>query len=125
MLDWEMSTLGDPLMDLGRLSATGSMPMTRRVARPGLRPDDAARQPEPRAVVERYTARSGLQSAPVFYYVYGLFKIAVIVQQIYRATGRGSQGRAVRAAHRVVRAASHMAGRAIEHGRISRLRGAE
>ncbi|MFL6195233.1 MAG: phosphotransferase family protein [Thermoanaerobaculia bacterium] len=85
VLDWEMATVGDPLMDLG--TSLGYW----------MDPDDA---PDLRVlpagpttlegnlnrgqVVERYAARSGRDvSGVLFYYVYGLFKIAVIAQQIY------------------------------------------
>ena len=61
----------------------------------------------------------------VFYYAYGLFKIAVIVQQIYARYRQGltKDERFARLID-VVRAASRLASRAIELGRISRLSGA-
>ena len=60
----------------------------------------------------------------MFYYVYGLFKIAVIVQQIYARYKAGLTkdqrfGRLIQ----TVRAASRTAALAIEKGRISGLRG--
>ena len=72
-------------------------------------------------------SRSGRRSGravpnPVFYYSYGLFKIAVIVQQIYARYRRGvTQDERFGGLIQVVRAASGMAKRAIERGRISRL----
>ena len=58
----------------------------------------------------------------VFYYVYGLFKIAVIVQQIY-ARYRAGHTRDPRFADLIhgVRACSRVATRAVELGRIDRL----
>ena len=77
-------------------------------------------------LLERYTERSRRNvPAPVFYYAYGLFKIAVIVQQIYARYRQGlTKDERFAGLIEVVRAASRMAGRAIERGRISRLGGA-
>jgi aminoglycoside phosphotransferase (APT) family kinase protein len=81
--DWDMCTVGDPLTDLGTLLSSwfeadeqyaflASMPsrvpgfMTRREA------------------VERYARRSGRDMSRMpYYYVFGLFKMAVIVQQLF------------------------------------------
>jgi aminoglycoside phosphotransferase (APT) family kinase protein len=85
VFDWDMCTRGDPLADLGTLMASwiergevlegsgvGSMPshvpgfLTRREA------------------VERYCRRRGIDPSPVPYYlVFGLFKMGVVLQQIY------------------------------------------
>src|SRR4029453_1761535 len=74
-------------------------------------------------LVERYAVRSGrTMSDPVFYYAYGLFKIAVIVQQIYARYRQGlTKDERFARLIEVVRAASGLAMRAIELGRISRL----
>ena len=85
VLDWEMATLGDPLMDLGSSLAywveAGDdrlMRMTRR--QPTFLPGMLTR----REVVERYCGRMNLSAAHFpFYEVYGLFRLAVIAQQIY------------------------------------------
>ena len=85
VLDWEMSTLGDPLMDLGNALAYWVQPdddlfmrLTRRQPShlPGmLRRDE---------IVAYYLERTGLKPANwAFYEVYGLFRLAVIAQQIY------------------------------------------
>ncbi|WP_156755690.1 phosphotransferase family protein [Actinokineospora pegani] len=85
VLDWEMSTLGDPLMDLGGAAAYW------------IEADDdavfqqARRQPThlpgmlSRAeLVEHYCARMGLSPDNwAFYEAFGLFRLAVIMQQIY------------------------------------------
>jgi len=85
VLDWEMATIGDPLMDLGTsLSywAEANDPATfyqlpfGPTAKPGMmtRKDFA----------ERYLARSGRHADNlVFYYAFGLIKTAVVLQQIY------------------------------------------
>ena len=123
-LDWEMSTLGDPLMDLG--SALGYWvdaddPPEWRQQAFGVTtlPGNLSRE----QLVERYALRSGrAMPDPVFYYAYGLFKIAVIVQQIYARYRQGlTKDERFAGLLEVVRAASGLAVRAIELGRISRL----
>jgi len=84
VFDWEMSALGDPLVDLGILLAywMPTAPPTQRDAlttvtsRPGwFTPDE---------VIERYASRSGRDVSNIGYYeVFALFKIAVVIQQIY------------------------------------------
>lgn len=84
ILDWEMATVGDPLMDLGTSLAywveEDDNPILQTVAGPTGLPGNFTRT----ELVERYAARSGRDVGDiVFYYVYGLFKVAVIGQQIY------------------------------------------
>jgi aminoglycoside phosphotransferase (APT) family kinase protein len=85
VLDWEMATVGDPLMDLG--TALGYWvdpddPPALRDLR--LSPTDLAGNPRRSEIAACYAAASGRDLGDlVFYYVFGLFKIAVIVQQIY------------------------------------------
>ncbi|MBK9032177.1 MAG: phosphotransferase family protein [Myxococcales bacterium] len=91
VLDWEMATVGDPLMDLGTslgywVEATDAAPM--HMLRFGLThlPGMMTRA----EVVERYVAASGRPVADaVFYYAYGLFKTAVVAQQIYYRFAKG------------------------------------
>ena len=74
-------------------------------------------------LVERYIVSSGRQvDDPVFYYVYGLFKIAVIVQQIY-ARYRAGHTRDPRFARLIdgVRACARVALAAATRGRLDRL----
>jgi aminoglycoside phosphotransferase (APT) family kinase protein len=85
VLDWEMATLGDPLMDLGNSMAywveADDDFLYRRVRR---QPTHLPGMLKRREVVERYCDRMGLSSAHwPFYEVYGLFRLAVIAQQIY------------------------------------------
>jgi aminoglycoside phosphotransferase (APT) family kinase protein len=85
VLDWEMATIGDPLMDLGSALAYWVhaddnllMRVTRR--QPTHLPGMLRRE----EVVAHYLARTGLRPANwAFYEVFGLFRLAVIVQQIY------------------------------------------
>jgi aminoglycoside phosphotransferase (APT) family kinase protein len=84
VLDWEMAALGDPLVDLGILLAywDATAPpgqhdaLTTVTTLPGWL--------TPAELVERYAARSGRDLTRLkFYEVFALFKIAVVVQQIY------------------------------------------
>ncbi|NTV64551.1 MAG: phosphotransferase, partial [Oscillochloris sp.] len=85
VLDWEMATLGDPLMDLGSMLAYWVQPNDDPILR------SARRQPTHlpgmltrREVVDYYLERSGMQVTNwAFYEVFGLFRLAVIAQQIY------------------------------------------
>jgi aminoglycoside phosphotransferase (APT) family kinase protein len=85
VFDWEMSTLGDPLMDLGTTLAywveEGDRDDLKAVAfGPTRLPGSYTR----RQLVDRYAERSGRAVHDLdFYYCFGLFKIAVVVQQIY------------------------------------------
>ena len=91
VLDWEMATLGDPLMDLGTtlgywIEAGDPEPLRRMRLGPTSLPGCLTR----RELVARYEAATGQSVAnPLFYYVFGLFKIAVIIQQIYARYVRG------------------------------------
>ena len=86
VLDWEMATLGDPLMDLGNSLAYWVQADDDRVARSTRRqPTNLPGMMTRREFVDAYFERSG-RARPdnwVFYEVYGIFRLAVIVQQIY------------------------------------------
>ncbi len=123
-LDWEMSTLGDPLMDLGSTLAywvDADDPPEWRQQAFGVTtlPGNLNRE----QLVERYASRASFRvSDPVFYYAYGLFKIAVIVQQIYaRYRQGGTKDERFPRLIEVVPPASRMAARAIAQGCISQL----
>jgi aminoglycoside phosphotransferase (APT) family kinase protein len=89
VLDWEMATVGDPLMDLGASLAYWAEPGDGTLARTfniSWLPGNLTR----REVVQRYAEKSGRSvETPVFYYVFGLFKNAVIAQQIYSRWKQG------------------------------------
>jgi aminoglycoside phosphotransferase (APT) family kinase protein len=87
VLDWEMATVGDPLMDLGAALAywvqADDDPAFLAVRR---QPTHTAGMLTRHEVVERYTASRGLDVTPEqwrFYDVFGAFRLAVIAQQIY------------------------------------------
>jgi aminoglycoside phosphotransferase (APT) family kinase protein len=124
VLDWEMATIGDPLMDLGCTLGYWVDPDD---------PDDWQQQSfgvttlpgnlNREQLLHRYSQLSARNaSQPVFYYAYGLFKIAVIVQQIYARFKQGltKDERFARLIH-TVRAASHTAELSIKKNRISKL----
>jgi aminoglycoside phosphotransferase (APT) family kinase protein len=85
VLDWEMSTAGDPLMDLGTTLAywveEGDRDELKAIA---FGPTRLAGSYTRRQLANRYAERSGRAVHDLdFYYCFGLFKTAVIVQQIY------------------------------------------
>jgi aminoglycoside phosphotransferase (APT) family kinase protein len=91
VLDWEMATIGDPLMDLGTTlaywtEATDPEPFHHHIVGPTTQSGSLSR----RELVEYYGQTTGRDvSNMLFYYVYGVFKVAVIAQQIYARYVRG------------------------------------
>lgn len=85
VLDWEMTTIGEPLMDLGSsltywMSKDEGDEMLSMPFNPRVLMENITR----RQLVEMYEEKSGRKvSNAVFYYVFGTFKLAVIAQQIY------------------------------------------
>ncbi|MEU4080781.1 phosphotransferase [Streptomyces venezuelae] len=82
VLDWEMSTLGDPLTDLGLLVMYSTpldlpdSPISTTATAPG--------HPTAAELVERYAARSGRDtSALPWYTAFAWFKLAVILEGIH------------------------------------------
>ncbi len=91
VLDWEMATLGDPLMDLGASLAywveAGDPPEMHALR---MMPTHLEGAPTRREVVRRYADISGSDvGAFDFYYCYGLFRLAGIIQQIYYRSYHG------------------------------------
>lgn len=86
ILDWEMATLGDPLMDLGGALAYWVEARDGRGMRLLQRqPTDLPGMLTRDEVVAHYAQRTGRDVEDwVFYEVFGLFRLAVIVQQIYQ-----------------------------------------
>jgi aminoglycoside phosphotransferase (APT) family kinase protein len=121
VLDWEMATLGDPLMDLGTalgywLDPDDAPDLRARPIGPTFLPGSLSR----REVVDRYAARSGRAVPdPLFYYVFALFKAAVIYQQIYKRWVEGhTRDPRFAALIEGVRAVGRQAARALGRGRI-------
>jgi aminoglycoside phosphotransferase (APT) family kinase protein len=85
VLDWEMATIGDPFMDLGTTLGywvdRNDLPELQLFQ---LSATTLEGNPSREGILEMYENKSGHRvNNPVFYYVFGLFKIAVIAQQIY------------------------------------------
>jgi aminoglycoside phosphotransferase (APT) family kinase protein len=85
VLDWEMATLGDPLMDLGNSLAywveAGDDRLMQSVRRQPTHLPGMLTRAE---VVSYYCGKRGLPQVDFTWYrVYGLFRLAVIAQQIY------------------------------------------
>ena len=90
VFDWDMATIGDPLADLGGTLAYWAEPddVLFRLIDPGgyalgsiMTRDD---------VVGLYAAATGLDvSNAAYYHGFGLFRVAVILQQIYIRYRRG------------------------------------
>jgi aminoglycoside phosphotransferase (APT) family kinase protein len=124
VFDWEMATIGDPLMDLGtKLGYWVDADDTEEWQRYGFgltRLPGSLRRSE---VLEYYARRRGSDiSEAVFYYTYGLLKIAVIVQQIYFRYRKGiTKDPRFSDLDKLVRACGNLAQRAIERRRIDRL----
>jgi len=90
VLDWEMSTVGNPLMDLGTSLAYWAQADDSEALKPfslTWLPGNLTRG----EFVDRYAEKTGFDmSNQVFYYVFGAFKIGVIIQQIYARYKNGS-----------------------------------
>ncbi len=121
VLDWEMSTIGDPLMDFGTAvsywmqsddAAMFQQPLFGVTSKPGMmsRAD----------VARRYLERSGRRTDHlVFYYAFGLYKTAVVLQQIYFRFAKGlTQDPRFAPLGMVVRALADQARGAIERDAI-------
>jgi aminoglycoside phosphotransferase (APT) family kinase protein len=91
VLDWEMATVGDPLMDLGTtlgywVEAGDPEPLIKTATSPTYLPGSMSR----RELIDCYQEKTGRRcDHAVFYYSFGLYKIAVIIQQIYARYVRG------------------------------------
>ena len=91
VLDWELATIGDPLMDLGSSLAYWVQTDDDAVFQSFRRqPTHEAGMLTRREVVAYYGERTGLDvSGWRFYEVFGLFRLMVIIQQIYRRYALG------------------------------------
>ncbi|MCJ7726174.1 MAG: phosphotransferase family protein [Acidimicrobiia bacterium] len=90
VLDWDMSTIGDPLVDLGTALAYWSGPDDPTYPVFGSQGYTLAHVMGKPEIAERYAARTGFDiSGLAFYEALALFRIAVIVQQIYIRWRRG------------------------------------
>ena len=121
VLDWEMATIGDPLMDLGTtlgywIDPGDSALLKARAFGPTHLPGGLSR----REVVARYAERTGRPTGDLlFHYVFALFKMAVIIQQIYQRYVDGhTHDPRFASLGQVVGVLGAQAARALERGRI-------
>ena len=121
VLDWEMSTVGDPLMDfgtaLGYWVQADDPPELQAVRMCATAvPGSLTR----RELCARYEARTGRDVGNIlFYYCFALFKTAGVVQQIYYRYKQGlTHDERFAAMIHAVRALGAAARRAIERGQI-------
>lgn len=91
VLDWEMATVGCPLMDLGCTLAywiNHDDPEDKQLMR--MYPTNLPGSMTRKELAARYGEKTGLDvSNMLFYYCYALFKVAVIAQQIYFRYAKG------------------------------------
>ncbi len=125
VLDWEMATVGDPLMDLGTSLAYWTEPQEAeafQLAAANLTwlPGNLDRA----QVLDRYASISGRNVDDfLFHFVFGAFKIGVIAQQIYARYKKGfTQDPRFAGLLDAVRYFGHKAATAVERGNISGLR---
>ena len=91
IFDWDMATLGDPLIDLGTLlnywPDPADPPETSRASHPGLTQMGLPTRAE---IVARYASLTGVAAAAVRWWeVFALWKTIVVVQQLHRRWVRG------------------------------------
>jgi aminoglycoside phosphotransferase (APT) family kinase protein len=124
VLDWEMATTGDPRMDLGTtlgywIDLDDDPALRRLPSGPTAVPGGLTRA----EAAERYARATGRDlSQIVFFYVFGLFKIAVIAQQIYFRYRQGlTHDERFAAMLPAVRLLGRTAAAALDRGRIDGL----
>lgn len=124
VLDWEMATIGNPLMDLGTTlgywAEDDDPEVLRNFSLTSLKGNLNRQQ-----IIERYAQKTGrnieeLSKNIVFYYAFGCFKIGVIVQQIYARYKKGlTQDKRFANLIYLVHAFGQCADKAIQRGKIS------
>ena len=87
--DWDMCTVGDPLCDIGTALCSWRDPDDSGEGIPGTMPSGEGFLAADEGAV-RYCERRGLDPALMPYYqVFGIFKMGVVIQQIYFRYHRG------------------------------------
>jgi aminoglycoside phosphotransferase (APT) family kinase protein len=91
IFDWDMTTLGDPLADLGTLlnywPDPNDPPHAQRASNPGLTQMGLPTRAE---IIARYLSRTGADSTTVRWWeAFALWKTVVVVQQLHRRWVRG------------------------------------
>jgi aminoglycoside phosphotransferase (APT) family kinase protein len=92
-LDWELSTLGDPLADVGTLLAY--WPSTGEATAGGFNASALPGFPARAELVSAYVAETGRDASALgFWHALGLWKVAIIAEGIVRRTMDSPQNRA-------------------------------
>jgi aminoglycoside phosphotransferase (APT) family kinase protein len=91
IFDWDMTTLGDPLIDVGTLMNywpdPADPPDERRVSHEGMRTMGLPTRAE---VTTRYAERTGIDvSAAGWYEAFAMWKTGVVIQQLHNRWKRG------------------------------------
>ena len=121
VLDWEMSTIGDPLFDLGvALSYWDNPGETAGVSTARSFFTQLPGAIDRKRFAETYGERSGLDVSNIhYYYVFALIKLAVVLQQIYYRYHEGlTDDERFAPMIEMVRALSDRAGAFIDKGEI-------
>jgi aminoglycoside phosphotransferase (APT) family kinase protein len=83
VLDWEMSTLGDPLSDVALMLVYAGLPLTVKDGR-GVVPLAVPGHPSLAEISARYAERSGRDVSDLHWYVgFAAFKLAVILEGVH------------------------------------------
>lgn len=98
VVDWELTTLGDPLSDIGSLMAY--WPVKNGLQLPGFEAALADGFPTPEALAERYLQKAGKDSdrdrqALAYWHVLGLWKVAIIVEGVVRRVMNNPSNQAI------------------------------
>lgn len=84
VLDWEMATIGDPLADLGTALGYWAEPGDNAISTTQCFLTVLPGAPTRREFADRYAEKTGADLSNIhYYYVFALYKLAVILQQIY------------------------------------------
>ena len=95
LLDWELTTLGHPLADLGYVAMLYHVVLPRIGGLMGM-DLSAAGIPTEQELAERYTERTGREVTDLpFFEAFGLFRLASIAQGVYRRSLDGNASDAV------------------------------
>lgn len=119
VLDWEMATVGDPLMDLGTSLAYWAEIDDEDILKQ-FNSSHAPGNMTRKEVIDYYFEKRGMTPVDmVFYYAFGLFKVGVIAQQIYKRYKLGfAQDERFAGLIYVVKAAGQKALNSIQHQKI-------
>jgi aminoglycoside phosphotransferase (APT) family kinase protein len=106
LIDWELSTLGDPLADFAYLAMNWAMPNGERGAQLGGLDLPALGIPTLEEMTERYCTLTGRTTVPDlnWYFAFNLFRLVGIIQGIKKRAldGNASNANAEAAASRIV-----------------------